>query len=221
MSDFANAMSVYPNRLPFFSIICCTYNRAQLLPRAINSVLAQDEHDWELIIVDDGSSDDTAAIVRSYAENNSSIRYLYHSNRGVGSSRNAGVLASCGLYVTFLDSDDEYLAEHLAMRKQACVQNPEIPFIHGGIEVIGDPTVPDKNDTSKRIHLEDCAVGGTFVIRRELVLAMGGFAHLRYADDSEFYERADGMSVPIARIDAATYRYYRDTPDSLCNTTGV
>ncbi len=219
MSEFADLISVYDRRIPFFSIICCSYNRAHLLPRAIESVLAQTEKDWEFLVVDDGSTDSTAEIVRAYAQQHSNIRYLFHSNRGVGATRNAGILASCGLYVTFLDSDDEYLPEHLAIRKTACVQNPEIPFIYGGIEVIGDPTVPDKNDTTKRIHLDQCAVGGTFILRRDLVIAMGGFAHLRYADDAEFYERAEAHNVAIAKIEAPTYRYYRDAPDSLCNTT--
>ncbi len=211
-------LTVYPQRIPFFSVICCTYNRAQLLPRAIESLLAQTESDWELIVVDDGSTDSTAALVHGYAQHHPNIRYLFHGNRGLGASRNAGVLAACGLYVTFLDSDDEYLPEHLSIRRRACVSRPDLLFIHGGLEIVGDPTVPDKNDPTRRVHLDHCAVGGSFVLRREMVIDIGGFALLRYADDAEFYERATELGVPIARIDAPTYRYYRDTPDSLCNT---
>ncbi|MFM8568072.1 MAG: glycosyltransferase family 2 protein, partial [Candidatus Kapaibacterium sp.] len=57
-------VSVYDHRVPFFSIILCTYNRAHLLPRAIASVHAQTERDWELVVVDDGSDDATAELIR-------------------------------------------------------------------------------------------------------------------------------------------------------------
>ncbi len=172
-------------------------------------------------MVDDGSSDATTEIVRSYAEKHNTIRYLFHQNRGLGASRNAGILAACGFYVCFLDSDDEYLPEHLAIRKTICLENAEIPFFHGGLEVIGDPTVPDRNDITRRVHLNDCAVGGTFVIRRELAIALGGFPSVRYADDALFYNKIVEAEIPVGRVGEPTYRYYRDTPDSLCNTIGL
>lgn len=211
-------ISPYPNRLPFFSVIMCSYNRASLLPRAIESLLQQVEKDWELIVVDDGSSDNTFTLVQSYCTRHPNIRYLYHTNRGTGASRNAGILAACGLFVTFLDSDDEYLPQHLALRKQALVENPQVMFLHGGIEVIGNPFVPDKDNPSALIHVAECAVGGSFVIRRDMLLALGGFPHLRYADDAALYALAQQSGIPIANIEVPTYRYYRDTPDSLCNT---
>lgn len=214
-------LSVYDHRVPFFSVICCTYNRAHLLPRAIASVNAQTERDWELIIVDDGSTDDTLALARREAERNPRVRFIHHSNRGVGASRNAGILTACGVFVTFLDSDDEYADDHLALRKAACRENPDIPFFHGGVSVIGDPFVIDKNDPTRRIGIADCVVGGTFVIRRDLLVERGGFPHLRYADDAVFFEEALSDGVPIARLSEPTYLYYRDTPDSLCSTFGM
>ncbi|MFM8472943.1 MAG: glycosyltransferase family 2 protein [Candidatus Kapaibacterium sp.] len=214
-------VSVYDHRVPFFSIILCTYNRAHLLPRAIASVHAQTERDWELVVVDDGSDDATAELIRDASVGNPRIRYLRHSNRGVGASRNAGILAACGVFITFLDSDDEYAPVHLAIRKSACREYPDVPFFHGGVTVMGDPTVIDKNDPSKRIAIADCVVGGTFVIRRDLALERGGFPHLRYADDAVFFEEALADGVPIARIAEPTYIYHRDTPDSLCSTYGT
>lgn len=214
------SVSPYANRIPFFSVLMCTYNRAQLLPRAITSLLAQTETDWELIIIDDGSTDNTFEVLQPYILKHENIRYMYQQNRGLGSSRNAGVLAACGLFVTFLDSDDEYLPNHLLIRKTALVQNNDVHFIHGGIEVIGNPYVPDKDDNTKLIHLDECVVGGTFVLRRDMVLALGGYPHIRFADDAAFYQIAVDAGVPIAKIDSPTYRYYRDTPDSLCNTMG-
>lgn len=209
---------VFDRHRPFFSVICCTYNRARLLPRALDSLLAQDETDWEAIVVDDGSTDDTVAILQRYAGTHPSVRVLHHSNRGTGRSRNAGLLASCGLFVTFLDSDDAYAPDHLASRKRMLLDYPTVSFLHGGVTVIGEATVIDRFDPSRRIPLEQCVIGGTFVIRRDTLLDLGGFDAVRYADDAMLHERAVAAGVTIARTDHPTYIYYRDTPDSLCST---
>ena len=210
--------SVYRARIPFFSVIICAYNRAKLLPRALDSLLAQTETDWEAIIVDDGSTDDTVRVVREYIARDDRFRYLYHNNRGTGLTRNAGLLASCGLFATFLDSDDEYLPGHLATRREILHSYPEVDLLHGGVEIVGNPYVPDKNDTSRTIHLAECVIGGTFVVRRDRALALNGFGSMRYADDTDFFERAENAGYVIGETNAPTYRYYRDTPDSLCNT---
>lgn len=211
---------IHGSRRPFFSVICCTYQRAALLARAITSLIRQIETDWELIVVDDGSTDETWHVVQSYAASHPSIRYLYHGNRGVSRSRNAGLLASTGLFVTFLDSDDEYQADHLSVRRQVLVENPEVTFLHSNTHVVGSPYVPDKNDPTRQIHLDDCVIGGTFVIRRDVLLDLGGFDVVDYADDALLYERAQAAGLGIARLDYPSYVYYRNTPDSMCSTHG-
>lgn len=215
-------ISVYPQRIPLFSVIVCTYNRAHLLPRALESLCKQTETDWEAIIVDDGSTDETQSIIKEYCAHYPAIRSIYHSNRGLSASRNAGVLAACGMFITFLDSDDEYHAQHLEVRKQVVTQNPNVPFFHGGAQIIGNQYVPDKNNPKKKIHLDTCVIGGTFVVRRDVVLALGGFPHIPFGDDAAFFELAEQSHIPIAKVeDAPTYIYYRDTPDSICNTLQV
>lgn len=208
-------------RRPFFSVVMCTYQRAALLPRALDSLLAQDETDWEVVVVDDGSTDDTADVVQRYGSQLSNVRYLWHTNRGTGLSRNAGALATAGLFVTFLDSDDAYRPDHLASRKQMLVDHPQVEFLHGGVEVVGNPWVADKDDPTRQVHVNDCVVGGTFVIRRDVLLGLGGFDAVRYADDALFYQRAQDAGVVIAGTDHPSYVYYRDTPDSLCTTYGT
>jgi glycosyltransferase involved in cell wall biosynthesis len=99
-------------KLPAVSIIIPTYNRAHLIDRSIKSVLAQTYRDFELIIVDDGSADNTEQVVRSY--NDQRIRYLKHpKNRGVSAARNTGIKAAAGSYIAFQDSDDEWLPRKL------------------------------------------------------------------------------------------------------------
>lgn len=93
--------------MPFFSIILPTYNRAHFLPKAIESVLAQTFEDWELVIVDDGSTDNTKEVVASYRDPR--IVYIYQENQERSAARNNGISQATGEYICFLDSDDYYL----------------------------------------------------------------------------------------------------------------
>lgn len=202
---------------PFFSVIITTYNRAQLLPRAVDSLIAQTEHDWEAIIVDDGSSDNTYVLCKEYCLKHQNIRYLFQSNRGTPAARNTGIRVSAGEFVTFLDSDDEYKPEHLEIRKQYLTEIPGLELLYGGVEIIGNPYVPDINDTRELIHLDECEVGGTFFIKRSSAIGIGGFPPVRYGDDTGFFEIALKNDLKICKTDINTYIYHRDTPDSICN----
>lgn len=91
------------------TIIVPTYNRAWSLPRALDSVLKQTSRDWHLVVVDDGSTDDTKNVISPYLKD-SRIQYFYKENGGVGSARNFGVTKARTKYVTFLDSDDELMS---------------------------------------------------------------------------------------------------------------
>ena len=107
---------------PFFSIIIATYNRAQLIIRAINSLISQTEEDWEAIIVDDESTDDTYTRILPYLESNNKIKYLKKVHSGEALTKNEGIWSSAGKYVSFLDSDDEYDPLHLETRKKILMQ---------------------------------------------------------------------------------------------------
>jgi glycosyltransferase involved in cell wall biosynthesis len=89
---------------PFFTIVTPSFNRSNVLQNAIRSVLLQTYHDFELIIVDDGSTDNTREKVIAFQDQR--IQYIYQSNSGVCTARNTGIQASKGKYITFLDSDD-------------------------------------------------------------------------------------------------------------------
>jgi glycosyltransferase involved in cell wall biosynthesis len=194
----------------------CTLNRNHLISRALDSLLLQVEKDWECIIIDDGSIDETFHTVKKYADMYSNVKYIYHSNKGTGLSRNAGILAASGMFITFLDSDDEYHPDHLSIRKTILEEYTNLDLLHGGVEIIGNPYVTDKNDYTKQIHLSECVIGGTFVIPRYKLHQIGGFSNLRYADDADLYQKAVDASWNIAKIDYPTYIYHRDSPDSLC-----
>ena len=96
----------------FFSIILNTYNRASFLPKAINSVISQLYKEFELIIVDDGSTDNTAEIIGTYNDNR--IKYFFIQNSERGFARNFGIKKAEGKYIAFLDSDDYFKENHLS-----------------------------------------------------------------------------------------------------------
>ena len=97
----------------FFSIIIPTYNRADLLPETIRSVQNQTFMDWECIVVDDGSTDNTRQIVEEIIKSDSRIKYIYQENAERSAARNNGIRNSSGDYICFLDSDDHFLNNHL------------------------------------------------------------------------------------------------------------
>ena len=96
---------------PFFSIVLPTYNRAAILPRSIGSVIKQAFKDWELIIIDDGSTDKTCEVVSGFKY--PCISYVYQENAERSVARNIGISHSSGEWICFLDSDDEYQPDHL------------------------------------------------------------------------------------------------------------
>lgn len=102
-----------PDESPFFSIIVPAYNRAYILPETIQSVQQQKFTNWELIVVDDGSSDNTEELIRKLSESDKRIKYLYQQNAERSAARNNGARNANGSYFLFLDSDDAFHKEHL------------------------------------------------------------------------------------------------------------
>jgi glycosyltransferase involved in cell wall biosynthesis len=96
------------------SIIMPTFNREKLLPRAINSVIDQTYNNWELIVIDDRSTDNTKELIQEHSEKDKRIRYIKNTHKkGPGGARNTGIEAAKGKYLAFLDSDDEWFKYHL------------------------------------------------------------------------------------------------------------
>ena len=96
---------------PHFSVIIPVYNRAHLLGAAIRSVLAQSCQDFEIVVVDDGSKDDPAAVIAAFGD--SRIRFIAQDNQGGGAARNTAIDAARGRFIAPLDSDDLFLPHHL------------------------------------------------------------------------------------------------------------
>jgi glycosyltransferase involved in cell wall biosynthesis len=118
---------------PYFSIIIPTYNRADLIGGTIASALAQHDRDLEVIVVDDGSTDDTEAVVQAIADPR--VRYLRKENAERGAARNYGAVRARGRYVNFFDSDDLLYPNHLTAARDLIEQRGEPEFIYLAVEM--------------------------------------------------------------------------------------
>jgi glycosyltransferase involved in cell wall biosynthesis len=118
---------------PLVTVIIPTYNRAVFVTKALESVLNQSFTDYEIIVVDDGSTDTTKEVLAKYEDR---IKYVYQDNSGVSSARNTGIMTSRGKWLAFLDSDDEWKQDYLAKQiiqtqqntTQLCMQSTNCRF---------------------------------------------------------------------------------------------
>lgn len=121
--------------LPLVSVVIPTYNRADLLPMAIESVLSQTYERLEILVVDDGSTDDTKEVVRSYADR---VHYIAGGHRGPSAARNLGMRAATGDYLCFLDSDDTYYPYKVQAQVECMMAHPWIDMISTEISAVSD-----------------------------------------------------------------------------------
>jgi glycosyltransferase involved in cell wall biosynthesis len=117
---------------PVFSIVVPSYNYAHYLPRAINSVMAQEGNDYEIVVIDDGSTDDTACVVKNMqAPVHGPIRYVYQTNSGLSATRNRGIREAGGRFILFLDADDALCPRALTHVRTVLQKQPLIDFVVG------------------------------------------------------------------------------------------
>ena len=167
---------------PLVSIIIPTYNRSDFLVHAVNSVLSQTFEDFELLIIDDGSIDDTQTKIKEF--NDIRIRYIYQMNAGLAAARNTGIKQSRGKYIAFLDDDDLWLRDKLAHQIQSFRNYPKIDLLTCGYQVIDSQgNVLDeiqpwiwRPQLNLRTWLTSCpTVPSAVIIRREWLDIAGNF----------------------------------------------
>ena len=139
----------------FFSIILPTFNRSDFLPYAIESVLKQSYKNWELIIVDDGSTDNTKEVVEKFVKANNSIIYLHQKNKERSAARNNGIKEAKGDFVCFLDSDDIFHKTHLEEFYKLIVKNNFKKGLYfSGVSYVGHSTQKENYDLSHSNNFE-------------------------------------------------------------------
>jgi glycosyltransferase involved in cell wall biosynthesis len=123
--------------MPTVSIILPTYNREKFLPEAFAAIAGQTFTDWELIVVDDGSTDGTRELVPRLTDKFSQpVRYIYQENQGAYGARNTGLDHASGRYVAFYDSDDLWLPHHLQDCVAALESNPDVDWVYGACRIV-------------------------------------------------------------------------------------
>ncbi|MBW4613768.1 MAG: glycosyltransferase family 2 protein [Desmonostoc vinosum HA7617-LM4] len=201
--------SVIFKQTPEISIVLCTYNRAKYLNNCIDSVIAQSFSNWELVIVDDGSQDNTFEIVNPYIQKFQNIRYLKHQNRKLWYAKNVGIQASFGNYITFIDSDDAYAPNHLDTRFEYMIANSEVDLIEGGFATEEEIWVADYFQAGAKINLRECVLGPTFFGKRQVFFELQGFNNIAYGEDTDFWHRAEKVFKTQKFKEPQTYIYTR------------
>ncbi|MEA9357677.1 glycosyltransferase family A protein [Bacteriovorax sp. PP10] len=163
-------------------VIIPTFNRAQVMTRAIDSVLAQTYKNFILHIVDDGSTDDTQAVLEKY-KNHSQVKIHFQNNNGVSAARNLAAFASAGSWISFLDSDDEWMPNKLEIQMKYLNEHPDYNFLHSeelwirnGVRVNPKVKHLKSNDNIFVRSLDFCIISpSTVILKRELFLKHQGF----------------------------------------------
>lgn len=220
--------------MPFFSVIIPTYNRAALLREALDSVLGQTFSNYEVIVADDGSTDDTPAVVSSYGNK---IHFLRQANQGPGAARNLGAQQATGEYLAFLDSDDVWFPWTLKIisdlirkyRSPAILSGRLFEFSHVTElaalreEALQAENFPDFLSTNTRSYFVGA---GMAILRREEFLRTGGFTQRRVnCEDHDLILRmgAEPGFVQVLQPVTLAWRRHADeeTRNYRCSYEGI
>ncbi len=226
--------------MPFFSVIIPTYNRSRMAAAAVLSVLAQTEEDFECFVVDDGSTDDTQAVLAKLPRDPRLKLLRMEKNGGQHICRNRAIGEAAGEFVTFLDSDDLYLPRRLSEFKKAALERPAAGFwfsnafsVRNG-KIVGALFDPSREIPQGRVP-GYYAVGDAYLpyvttnvaIRREAFQRFGVFREdLRILEDTELYARmlkgglevgsiAQPLSLRFLHEGQITRDYERDFQESM------
>lgn len=195
-------------RRPKFSVVIPAYNVKDYIADCLNSVLAQSEPDFEVIVVDDGSTDDTAQIVSTFDDPR--IRLVCRENGGLAAARNTGIGAACGELVAFLDADDRWCPEKLAAHRQVFDQDPQVSVsydLSAFIDINGHRTGLCMAQTKKPLTHEALLLknylgnGSTSVVRANVLAQTGGFDQdLKRFVDHELWVRLTAQGHRFQQI---------------------
>lgn len=199
------------------SVIIPAYNCARYLKRAIDSVLVQTHAVGEIIVIDDGSTDETPAVLARYGDR---IRVLRVPNGGVSRARNQGLRLARHRWVAFLDADDWWMPAKIEKQVEIVEKNPQVDFIYTGIRMVqldgraDDRVTTDPDRVWPGLRHTNPITPSTVMARRDLLLAAGGFDEsLRMCEDWELWARL-GENVRYGAVEQPMV-YYQITPGSL------
>lgn len=191
--------------VPEVSVIMPVFNGAPYIAEAIGSIRAQNHPALEIIVVDDGSTDGSGAIVSALGGD---IRIASQANAGAAAARNHGLALARGAVIAFLDADDLWPADKLARQLAVLDGDPRIGLVTGRIRAFGG-TIPGRADRAEAYGDGLPGVNlGCALVRRPVFDAVGGFdTALRISDDADWFVRVRDHGIPTAALDAVTLLY--------------
>jgi glycosyltransferase involved in cell wall biosynthesis len=200
-------MSTSADTQPLVSVVIAAYNTEAYVGETLESVLAQDWRPFEVIVVDDGSTDGTAGIVQSF----DSVRYVRQENAGPGAARNTAVAAAAGDFIAVTDSDDLMAPGRLTLQVRYLIDHPEVDAVLGRQEWLNPPSwlAPD----AVYGDLAGVPVGGSAMFRRAALVAVGGYdPTFRSGEDTDLLirMRERGHSY-LVLPEVVLYRRFRET----------
>lgn len=208
-----------------FSVVIPTYNQAQWLSEAVASALAQGREDTEVIVVDDGSTDETPEVLRAFADRALIIR---QENAGVSAARNRGLEAGQGRWIAFLDGDDRWRPGHLDRLARAIAERPEAGLIFTDAMVMDEDgrelkarRSPDPGrDPFRSFLLENPVTTSAAAVRREALQKTGKFClDLKGPEDWDLWLRL-ALDFPVVHLPELSVNYRRQS-QGLVHTRGV
>ena len=176
------------------SVVIPAYNSERFVAEAIESALGQSHPPVEVIVIDDGSTDSTGDVVRSFSDR---VHYHYQENGGIGRARNKGVqLARC-TFLTFLDSDDCWTENKLSLQLQQFSLDPELDMVFGqAVQVVTGEAWDNRNKDLSQMTLEPGLVPGGILMKRESFLRVGEFrSDTKVGEFIDWYARASELGL--------------------------
>ena len=223
--------SVHVDASPPVSVIIPAYNAERVVGRAIQSVLEQDWPPREIIVVDDGSTDATRAVVAKYPP---PVKYLHQANAGAGAARNLGVAMATGDWIAFLDADDYWLPEKLRKQLLLLSANPQLVWIAGAFSICSHGILlrHSRHPQTDRLLQESVVTDaiealaakwqiwtGTVMVRKDVLARVGNFdLKLKRAEDIDLWVRIAVDHPLLGYVTEPTAVYTVGQPSSLTGT---
>lgn len=199
------------------SIIVPCYNQAQFLDEALQSVWSQSFDDWECIIINDGSSDDTGRIAKKWIEKDERFKYIYQENKGLSSARNFGIQNSNGEFILPLDADDKISPDYLHLAITAYNEDPSLKIVYCKAEKFGEEVglLDLKSFTIKSMAIENMIFCTAMYNKREWKKVGGYDPKMLYGlEDWEFWIAILKNGGKVKRLEEVGF-YYRIRKNSM------
>lgn len=193
------------------SIIIPCFNSEATLEETLRSILSQNYYNWEALIVDDGSKDNTSKIAQNFIQKDRRFKYWYKSNEGLGKARNFGISKSTGEFILPLDSDNLVTKDYALTAIEVLKENPEIGVVHGNAELFGEESGIweirnfDFEQLLVQNYIDACAI-----FRKKLWEQVGGYDELmpyQGNEDWDLWLAFGAANVKFYHLNTVTFKY--------------